>query len=58
MTEMKHRVEKHVRTVKDWLYVRGGRDENDIKKDELGQYVLMGDGNKGLEKVYIPKDLK
>jgi len=39
-----------------WLNSRGGRTENDVLKDELGYYVLMGSGKLGVDmKVYIPK---
>lgn len=42
-----------------WLTTRGGRTIADLKEDEKGKkYVLMGDGNGGLEKVYAPKEEK
>lgn len=40
---------------KAWLNSRGGRTEDDVKKDERGEYVLMGSGKQGVDmKVYIP----
>jgi len=38
-----------------WLYSRGGRTAKDLLKDKNGLFVLMGDGYKGLMKVYLPK---
>lgn len=39
-----------------WLKSKGGRNSSDVEKDEKGLYILMGDGNGGLKKVYIPKN--
>jgi hypothetical protein len=40
---------------KAWLNSRGGRTEDDVKKDDRGQYVLMASGKQGVDmKVYIP----
>ena len=53
------KVERNFGTIHYWLYSRGGRDEKDLMQDNGGKkYVLMGDGDGGLEKVYIPKELK
>jgi len=38
-----------------WLYTRGGRNEGDVRTDENGFYVLMGDGAGGMKKVYLPE---
>lgn len=40
---------------KKWLDSRGGRNESDVLEDAEGLYVLMGDGQGGEKKVYIPK---
>lgn len=40
-----------------WLRTRGGRTEMDVLIDEVGaKFVYMGDGNGGLERVYIPSE--
>lgn len=38
-----------------WLESRGGRTEQDVEADELGDYVKMRDGaNRKWYKVYLP----
>jgi len=37
-----------------WLWSRGGRTVADVFIDDIGKYVLMGDGEGGYEQVYIP----
>lgn len=44
----------NVEIVKWWLNSRGGRTLDDLKKDDLGYYVFMGDGKGGECKVYLP----
>lgn len=40
-----------------WLDTRGGRDEEDVYRDEGGLYVFMFDGENYREKkVYLPDD--
>lgn len=39
-----------------WLDCHGGRSERDVKENEDGMYVLMGNGDGGSEQVYIPND--
>lgn len=41
-----------------WLDSKGGRSFRDLLKDEVGEYVLMGDGYGGDKKVYLPIDFK
>lgn len=39
-----------------WLRSRGDRRAEDVMEDAEGRkYVLMGDGERGLKKVYIPE---
>jgi hypothetical protein len=37
-----------------WLIIHGGRTYKDVMVDRNGKYVMMGDGNGGDEKVYLP----
>lgn len=48
---------KTVLTIAEWLDQHGGRDFNDLEKNYKGYYVLMGNGQGGDKKVYLPKDL-
>ena len=45
------------KTISDWLSCHGDRTEKDLKKDEDGLFVLMGNGEGGTMKVYLPKEL-
>ena len=42
-------------SIMKWLDQHGGRTYSDVLLDENGEYVLMGDGEGGKYKVYIPK---
>lgn len=37
-----------------WLDCHGGRNENDVKRDEDGLFVWMSDGFCGKVRVYLP----
>lgn len=40
-----------------WLIEHGGRNvDEDLRKDDKGLYVLMGNGYGGDTKVYLPKE--
>jgi hypothetical protein len=40
---------------KDWLFAHGGRNAEDVLKDDKGMFVLMRNGRQDV-KVYLPKD--
>lgn len=45
------------KTKEDWLNSLGGRNLEDMFKDGEGEYVMMGDGDGGKRKVYLPQNL-
>lgn len=47
-----------IRTIRQWLDSRGGRHTGDLEIDEIGLYVLMGNGYGGDKPVYLPEDLE
>ena len=54
-----------VNTIKKWLYSRGGRTQEDLKKDSNGYFIMMSTGiynhhtsTYGQKKVYLPDELK
>ena len=47
----------HIKVTREqvkWLNKHGGRNFSDVLEDELGLYVLMGDGKGGEKKYYMP----
>lgn len=59
ITESKYKRMRNLGTVDNWLYSRGDRSDSDLKKDSMGLYVLMWNGEDGEPyKVYLPKNLK
>lgn len=49
-----------IRTIKDWLITRGGRNESDLEwdADRDQYYVFMSAGkNKGYKRVYVSREL-
>ena len=41
-----------------WLTTHGDRSELDVGRDEIGEYVFMGNSWGYYKKVYLPKEIQ